>query len=304
MQPGSDPDRLGFALLGDLRVRRAGADVVLGGPRQRSVLAALLLRPNELVTVDELVAGLWGERPSGAPDVTLRTYVWRLRNLLEPVRDTPRVLLSRARGYRLAVEPDSVDVWRVGRLQERARKCSAERPADARELLTEALAQWRGEPLAGLPGSLMHRERERLSQVRLSLREERLALDVALDGPSGHLPELEALAADHPFRERLHGLLIRALQRQGRTSEARTVYEALRLRLVEHLGIEPGPELSELCRELDADGPTGPSIASSPSRPGQLDQLPPPLTQFTGRQGHIARIGQALTVRTGPGLGL
>ncbi|MFF3066982.1 BTAD domain-containing putative transcriptional regulator [Kitasatospora sp. NPDC057936] len=304
MRPGSDPDRPSFALLGDLRVRRAGADVALGGPRQRSVLAALLLRPNTVVPMEELVAGLWGERPSGAPDVTLRTYVWRLRNLLEPVRDSPRVLLSQARGYRLAVEPDRVDLWRVGRLKEQAGKCSAERPADARDMLTEALAQWRGEPLAGLPGPLMRRERERLSQLRLALREERLALDVALDGPSGCLPELEALAADHPFRERLHGLLIRALQRQGRMSEARAVYDALRLRLVEHLGLEPGPELSALCHELDADSPAGSRTAPAPSRPVQLDQLPPPPAQFTGRQEHIARIGRALTERTGPGLRL
>ncbi|MEU8513804.1 BTAD domain-containing putative transcriptional regulator [Kitasatospora sp. NPDC048722] len=304
MRPGSDPDRLSFALLGDLRVRRAGADVALGGPRQRSVLAALLLRPNAVVPVEELVAGLWGERPSGAPDVTLRTYVWRLRNLLEPVRDSPRVLLSQARGYRLAVAPDRVDLWRVWRLREQAAKCSAERPADAQDILAEALAQWRGEPLAGLPGPLMHRERERLSQLRLALREERLALDVALDLPSGYLPELEALAADHPFRERLHGLLIRALQRQGRMSEARTVYDALRSRLMEHLELEPGPELSALCHVLDAGSSAGARTAPAHSRPVQLDQLPTPPAQFTGRQEHITRIGQALTERTGPGLRL
>ncbi|MEE1782452.1 BTAD domain-containing putative transcriptional regulator [Streptomyces sp. SP17BM10] len=304
MRPGSDSDRPGFELLGDLRVRRAGADVVLGGPRQRSVLAALLLRPNAVVPVEELVAGLWGERPSGAPDVTLRTYVWRLRNLLEPVRDSPRVLLSQSGGYRLAVEADSVDLGRVGRLRERAAKCCAERPAEARDLLTEALAQWRGEPLTGLPGPLMHRERERLAHLRLALREERLALDVALDGPAGYLPELEALAADHPFRERLHGLLIRALLRQGRTSEARAVYDALRIRLVEHLGLEPGPELSALCHELDVGSPAGPTAAAAPGRSARLDRLPPPPDRFTGRQEHLTRIGQALTERTGPGLRL
>ncbi|MFD7584507.1 BTAD domain-containing putative transcriptional regulator [Kitasatospora sp. NPDC059811] len=342
MRPDHDQDSLSFALLGTLRVRRAGTDLQLGGPQQRSVLAALLLRPNAVVTVDELIADLWGDQPPGAPDTVLRTYVWQLRNLLEPVRTAPTVLISRTGGYRLAVEPDRVDVWQVKRLQELAGTCAAERPQDARNALGEALAQWRGEPLAGLPGPLMCRERERLSRLRLTLLEERLALDVALDvapdvaldvaldAPSGYLPELEQLAGDHPLHERLQELLIRALHRQGRTSEARAVYDALRLRLVEQLGIEPGPVLTELCHDLGVDatirsrtGAPGPDLrpdvplppesadrgADSAADREDLDQLPPVLPQFIGRQDHVARIGRALTGqaptgRTSPALRL
>ncbi|MFD0403180.1 BTAD domain-containing putative transcriptional regulator [Kitasatospora sp. NPDC127121] len=344
MRPDHDQDSLSFALLGTLRVRRAGTDLHLGGPQQRSVLAALLLRPNAVVTVDELIADLWGDQPPGAPDTALRTYVWQLRNLLEPVRTAPTVLISRTGGYRLAVEPDRVDVWQVKRLQELAGTYAAERPQDARNALGEALAQWRGEPLAGLPGPLMCRERERLSRLRLTLLEERLALDVALDvapdvapdvaldaaldAPSGYLPELEQLAGDHPLHERLQELLIRALHRQGRTSEARAVYDALRLRLVEQLGIEPGPVLTELCHDLGVDatirsrtGAPGPDLrpdvplppesadrgadsavgrdadcgADSAADRENLDQLPPVLPKFIGRQDHVARIGRALT---------
>ncbi|MEV7924194.1 BTAD domain-containing putative transcriptional regulator [Kitasatospora sp. NPDC088264] len=354
MRPDHDQDSLSFALLGELRVRRAGTDLHFGGPQQRSVLAALLLRPNAVVTVDELIDGLWGDRPPGAPDTSLRTYVWQLRNLLEPVRTAPRVLVSRTGGYRLAVEPDRVDLWRVKRLQELAGTCAAKRPQDARNALGEALAQWRGEPLAGLPGPLMCRERERLSRLRLTLLEERLALDVALDvahgaglgaaldAPSGYLSELEQLAGDHPLHERLQELLIRALRRQGRTSEARAVYDALRLRLVEQLGIEPAPALTELCHDLGVDaamrsrtaapGPgLRPDVPLSPASADRgaerdverdvdrsagdaadseaLDQLPPVLAQFIGRQEHIAGIGQALTGqapagRTSPALRL
>ncbi|MFJ2808718.1 AfsR/SARP family transcriptional regulator [Kitasatospora sp. NPDC087271] len=350
MRPDHDQDSLSFALLGELRVRRAGTDLYLGGPQQRSVLAALLLRPNAVVTVDELIDGLWGDRLPGAPDTSLRTYVWQLRNLLEPVRTAPRVLVSRTGGYRLAVEPDRVDLWRVKRLQELAGTCAAERPQDARNALGEALAQWRGEPLAGLPGPLMCRERERLSRLRLTLLEERLALDVALDAPSGYLSELEQLAGDHPLHERLQELLIRALHRQGRASEACAVYDALRLRLVEQLGIEPAPALTELCHDLGVDaamrsraaapGPDlRPDVPLSPASADRgaerdverdvdrgaerdvdrsagdaadseaLDQLPPVLAQFIGRQEHIAGIGQALTGqapagRTSPALRL
>ncbi|MEU8925917.1 BTAD domain-containing putative transcriptional regulator [Kitasatospora sp. NPDC048545] len=286
MPLAGDPNQLSFALLGALRVQRAGAAVELGAPRQRSVLVALLLRPDSVVTVDELVDDLWGDRPPGSPVITLRSYISQLRKLLEPARDTPTVLLSQAGGYRLAIDPDLVDLGRVRRLHELAGRCSAAHPERARDHLRDALSLWHGEPLLDLPGPFLRRERERLSELRLTLLEERLALDVVLGGPADHLPELESLAAGHPFRERLQGLLIRALHRQGRAPEARAVYDALHARLVEHLGIEPGPELAALRDGLDPD------------------QLPPALPHFTGRQEHVVRIDRALTARTGPALRL
>ncbi|MFI8458609.1 BTAD domain-containing putative transcriptional regulator [Kitasatospora sp. NPDC085464] len=287
-----DPNPLSFALLGPLRVQRAATALELGAPRQRSVLVALLLRPDSVVTVDELVDELWGDHPPGSPVVALRSYVSQLRKLLEPSRDTPTVLLSQAGGYRLAVAPDQIDLWRARHLHELAGRCSAGQPDHARALLSEALSLWHGDPLAGLPGPFIDRERERLAELRLTLLEERLALDVTLDvtpaaDPSDYLPELEALAAGHPFRERLQALLIRALHRRGRTPEARAVYDALHARLVEHLGIEPGPELASLRREL-----TDP------------DQLPPALPHFTGRWHHVTDITRALTDHPGPGLRL
>ncbi|MEU9045305.1 MULTISPECIES: BTAD domain-containing putative transcriptional regulator [unclassified Kitasatospora] len=281
---------LSFAVLGALRVQRAGTALDLGTPRQRAVLAALLLRPDAVVTVDQLTDDLWGDRPPGSPVVTLRSYISQLRKLLEPVRETPTVLLSQAGGYRLAIDADRVDLSRVKQLQELAGKCFTEQPERARGLLAEALSLWHGEPLLDLPGPLMQRERERLSELRLTLLEERLALDVTIADPAAYLPELEALADAHPFRERLQGLLIRALHRLSRTPEARAVYDALHSRLVDHLGIEPGPELAALFHELDGSGAP--------------DQLPPAPPYFTGRHDHVAQIGQALTAQTGPGLRL
>ncbi|GHF65909.1 regulatory protein AfsR [Kitasatospora xanthocidica] len=269
-----------------MQVQRSGSAIALGAPRQRSVLVSLLLRPDAVVTVDELIDDLWGDQPPGSPLITLRSYVSQLRKLLEPARETPTVLLSQAGGYRLAVDPDQVDLWRAKQLHELAGRCSPEQPEQARARLRQALSLWHGEPLADLPGPLMQRERERLSELHLTLLEERLALDVALADPADYLPELESLTADHPFRERLQALLIRALHRQGRTPEARTVYDTLHERLVERLGIEPGPELAALRDELDPD------------------QLPSPLPHFTGRRDHVARLGHALTSRTGPGLRL
>ncbi|MER7583958.1 BTAD domain-containing putative transcriptional regulator [Kitasatospora sp. NPDC097691] len=291
MPLAGDRNPLSFALLGPLRVHRAGTVLELGAPRQRSVLAALLLRPDSVVTVDELIDDLWGDQPPGSPVVALRSYVSQLRKLLEPTRDTPTVLLSQARGYRLAIDADLIDLWRAKHLHELAARCSADQPRRARAHLAEALALWQGEPLADLSGRLIDRERERLSEFRLTLLEERLALDVTLAADpsefSDFLPELEALAADHPFRERLQGLLIRALHRQGRTPAARAVYDSLHSRLVEHLGIEPGPELAALRDELTAP-----------------DQLPPALPHFTGRQHHVTDIHRALTDHPGPGLRL
>ncbi|WP_259470735.1 BTAD domain-containing putative transcriptional regulator [Streptomyces sp. 1114.5] len=268
-------------------MQHADTAIELGAPRQRAVLAALLLRPNSVVTVDELIVDLWGEQPPGSPTVTLRSYISQLRKLLEPARESPIVLVSQAGGYRLAIDPSHVDVWQVKQLRELAGRHSVEQPQQARHHLHEALSLWSGEPLLGLPGPLMQRERDRLSELRLTLLEERLALDVTLAAPSELLPELQVLAADHPFRERLQGLLIRALHRQSRTDEARAVYDALHTRLVEHLGIEPGPELAALRAELD-----------------EQDQLPPELPHFTGRHDHVARIHQALTGQTRPGLSL
>ncbi|MFE6054727.1 BTAD domain-containing putative transcriptional regulator [Kitasatospora sp. NPDC056446] len=279
-----DPGPLDFSLLGALRVRRSGSTIELGAPRQRSVLVALLLRPDAVVPVDELISDLWGDEPPGSPVVTLRSYVSQLRRLLEPARETPTVLLSRSGGYRLAIEPDRIDLWWVKHLHELAGKAST--PQRARDHLREALSLWRGEPLADLPGPLMDRERRRLSELRLTLREELLALDPSAD----RLPELESLAAEHPFRERLQALLIRTLHHNGRTAEARAVHDALHSRLVEHLGIEPGPDITALRHELDPDP--------------DPDQLPPSPEHFTGRRTQVADVARALADRTTPGLRL
>ncbi|MEU4119775.1 BTAD domain-containing putative transcriptional regulator [Kitasatospora sp. NPDC028055] len=278
MRPGADPAPLEFALLGALRVQRADTTVELGAPRQRAVLVALLLRPNSVVAIDQLTDDLWGDEPPGSPVVALRSYISQLRKLLEPVREKPSLLLSQSGGYRLAIDPHHVDLWRVRQLHELAGK----HPQQAQAHLSNALALWRGEPLADLPGPLMERERQRLSELRLTLQEERFALDHSAD----QLPELAALAAEHPFRERLQALLIRTLHRSGRTAEARAVHDALHARLVEHLGIEPGPEITALRHELDPD---------------QLPSSPP---HFTGRQAHVADIARALTDRTSTGLRL
>ncbi|MFD5465776.1 BTAD domain-containing putative transcriptional regulator [Kitasatospora sp. NPDC127059] len=279
MRPVADPAPLEFALLGALRVRRAGTAVELGAPRQRAVLVSLLLRPNTVVTVDQLTDDLWGDEPPGSPVVALRSYVSQLRKLLDPT-----VLVSQSGGYRLVIEPGRIDLWRVRQLHELAGK----NPRQAREHLAEALALWRGEPLADLPGPLMGRERQRLSELRLTLQEELLSLSDSAD----RLTELEALAAEHPFRERLQTLLIRTLHRSGRTTEARTVYDALHSRLVEQLGIEPGPEITALRHELDLRHALDP------------DQLPEAPAHFTGRQEHVADIARALTDRSTPGLRL
>jgi len=311
---------LRFSVLGPMRCRRGDTVLSLGSPQQQAMLAALLLRPGGAAGVGDLVDALWGEEPPSAAATTLRTYAWRLRKLLEPDRHTPAVLVSLAHGYRLVLPPGAVDAQHAKQLAARAEaEAATGRPAQARELLNEALDLWQGEPLSGVPGPYAERQRNRLGEMRLTLLEERLALDLKLGRAAHCVPELIALTTEHPLRERSHGLLMRALCHSGRQADALAAFRRLREVLVEQLGVEPGAELTELhqqilngetteARELlpaaargsaveaptaDAGPPAAPGTPlSGPPRPAQL---PPAPADFIGRSAQADEIRAALT---------
>ncbi|MET7681097.1 BTAD domain-containing putative transcriptional regulator [Streptomyces sp. NPDC005423] len=252
-----------FTVLGPVRAWRGEQELDLGSPQQRAVLAALLLRRERPVTIGELVQSVWGEeRPATAVSV-LRTYVSRLRKVLEPGRDaaeTPRTLVSFDDGYALWLrEDDTLDLTEFERRVVAARRLRADGESTAAaELLHTALAGWQGAALSGLPGPLAESESFRLNEERLDTLELRLELDVELGRHGEVIAELLTLVGAHPLREPLCRLLMLALYRSGRQAEALAAYGRTRATLAAELGIQPGAALRELHeRILAADTSLG-----------------------------------------------
>lgn len=241
-----------FAVLGPVAVRNDGRDLPLGGPKQRAVLAILLLDANKVVSRDRLIDGLWGESPPATAAHTLDNYISRLRKSLGEGR-----VLRRPPGYLLHVENEELDLDRFERLlDDGRRRFSDGDAADAAEALQAALRLWRGPALADvLYEPFAQHEAERLEERRLIAMEARIDADVALGRDSELVPELEALVREHPQRERLLGQLMLALYRAGRQTEALTAFGSARQRLAEELGLEPASQLAELQRRILAHDP-------------------------------------------------
>jgi peptide/nickel transport system substrate-binding protein len=207
------------------------------------LLAVLLLHHDEVVSVDTLIDELWGERPPPTAAKNVQVYVSHLRRALGD-----GVLATRSPGYVLRLEAGQVDAERFRELVDEAR---GQEPARAAEGVRGALTLWRGPPLADFSyDSFAQEEIRRLEELHLSALEERIESELALGRHKDVLPELEALARANPLRERLQRQLVLALYRCGRQAEALEAYRAARRRLVEELGLEPGPELRQLERAI------------------------------------------------------
>ncbi|WP_202637884.1 AfsR/SARP family transcriptional regulator [Bailinhaonella thermotolerans] len=289
----------------------------LGPPRQRAVLALLALETGRTVPVERLIQALWGERaPEGARGL-VQGYVSRLRRLLS---GTGAKISYSPQGYLLDLPAEQVDVHEFRALVTRARDME---PDEARAAgLRRAVALWRGEPLAGITGGeLLDRLRDTLGEERLAVTEECLNVETRAGRDAVLIPELIALVTEHPFREGLVGLLMTALWRAGRRVDALDRYERTRRRLVDELGLDPGPELRQLhqriltgaagasgppawimagaaasARSAAARGtaaPAGPAVPDVPSAavraaPAAVPaQLPSEPGHFTGREGEL-----------------
>jgi DNA-binding SARP family transcriptional activator/ABC-type transport system substrate-binding protein len=252
-----------FAVLGGLEVRIDGRAVPLGGPKQRALLALLLLDANEVVSRDRLIDRLWGERPPASAQRSLDSYVSRLRALLGADR-----IERRAPGYLLNVEPGELDLARFEELLEQGRSDAARGDAAAaRDHLRHALALWRGRPLADLEYEpFAAAEAVRLEERRLLALEARIDAELELGGGPELVSELEQLVAEQPFRERLLGQLMTALYRAGRQADALAAFRAGRQRLSAELGLEPSPDLRELERRILEHDPALGAVASPPIR--------------------------------------
>ncbi|MEU2714599.1 BTAD domain-containing putative transcriptional regulator [Streptomyces sp. NPDC007205] len=217
----------------------------IGSPKVRVLLAALLLEPGRVVSVESLKDALWGGAPPVSAQASLHNHVTRLRRLL----DDPDRLRAVPPGYVLRVDHGELDVHVFDARVAEARAAHARRdwPGVVRAC-TAGLALWRGTPLSGLPADLGgYALVQRLGEARLLLLEWRYDAELAFGGArlAGILPELAALVAEHPLREAYHRQLMLALYRTGRQAEALAVHRDLRARLIEELGIEPGPAVRE-----------------------------------------------------------
>jgi predicted ATPase/DNA-binding SARP family transcriptional activator len=278
---------LAIGLLGPVTATVDGAPIDIGGARAETLLALLAMRPGAPVSVDALIDALWsGEPPDGA-GTTLRSYASRLRAALGEGATIERV----SAGYRLAIEPESVDMTRFeSGVREGYELLGRGRYRRATQALRTALGLWRGEPFAGLPdlGPFMA-EIARLHELRLHALETRLAADLEVGRASELVDELEGLVAAYPFRERLWRHLMLALYRAGRQGDALAAYHRARRALDEELGIEPGAELRELESAILRQDVAPPSARRTPAI-----SLPAPLTSFIGRDRELAEGGELL----------
>ncbi len=238
-----------FRILGPLEVRVGAGVTPIPRRRERALLAALLLRPGELVSTDRLVEAIWGEDPP-------RTAVGSLQNAVSELRKAlgPDVVATRSPGYVLVVDPETIDAVRFERAVQRAAGLS---PPERAEALAGALALWRGPALADLADEPFARnEAARLDELRLAATEERIAADLELGRGADLVAEIEAHVVANPLRERLRGQLMLALYRSGRQAEALEAYQDARSALVDGLGIDPSPALQELERRILRQDPT------------------------------------------------
>ena len=243
---------LEFLLLGPLEVRRDGSPLDLGPPKQRAVLALLLLRANHVVSTTRLIDELWGEAPPETARAALQVYVAGLRKALG---DGQATLGTKAPGYILEVAPGALDLDRFERLRDEARACDD--PAHRSGLLRDALALWRDTPLGEFDGEPFAAiAAQQLEERRLAVLEERIDTDLVLGRHARLVAELDALVVQHPYRERFRGQLMLALYRSGRQADALAAYRDAREAFASGLGLEPGPELKALERAVLEQDPS------------------------------------------------
>ena len=230
---------LEFLILGPLEVRRGDGAVNVGSSKQRALLGALLLHPNETVSTTRLADAIWGDRPPATAEKLVQGYVHALRKRLGD-----GVLETQAPGYRLNVAPRSLDLAEFEQLVDKARTAPRRRPSQLRR---RALALWRGAALADVVIEGADRNMvARLNDLRLAAQIDHIDAELALGRHASVVGELETLTAANPYQERLAAQLMLALYRSGRQAEALESYRGLRRRLDEELGLQPSQELRDL----------------------------------------------------------
>lgn len=267
------PAPIGIRMLGPMQVTVGTETIDVGGPKERAVLALLVLEAGP-ITSDRLIAGLWGDDPPTSARKTLQTYIWRLR---QPLPDGS--LLTGHGGYEL--RGADCDVQRFEQMAKAAATAEQD-PVRALRLHEQALAEWRGEPFTSCsPTERLEVETARLEELRARMVEGRMRSALSLGRHSEITGDLERLVQIHPLREELWRMLILAQYRSGRQADALRSFQRVRRILVEELGVEPGPRLAELEQDVLHQRIDAPAGQSGPA------PLPPrrhvPTTRLVGR---------------------
>jgi DNA-binding SARP family transcriptional activator/tetratricopeptide (TPR) repeat protein len=293
-----------FGVLGPLQVRSDGRPIPVGAPMQRALLAALLLHANQVVAAEQLIDYLWDQTPPPSARTTLQNYILRLRRLLppRPERAARPLLVTTAPGYLLQLRPGELDLDRFQRLVADARASTTQgQLGRAASLLRDALALWRGPPLCDVASEpLRRRHLPRLEDQRLGALEARIDADLQLGLHAELTGELHGLVDEQPLRERFRAQLMLALYRCGRQAEALEVFRATWRLLHGELGIQPGPDLRRLEQAILREDPSLdlPAIAVADRPPAAAisppHQLPPAVTDFTGRRQHLDELDRFL----------
>jgi DNA-binding SARP family transcriptional activator/tetratricopeptide (TPR) repeat protein len=292
---------LKYRLLGPVTVVGADGPARLGGPKQRTVLAALLLNANQVVSEDQLIDLLWEDRPPASARGQLQVRVWELRKLLGR-----EVIVRREPGYLIEVGDGELDVEVFDDMIKDARRLiDRGEPRRGVDRLRAVLELWQGPPLGGTTDMLVRRSGQVLAEQRMAALETLFDAELAI-GRHGHvLQELRRFVNEYPFGERLQEQLMLALQRSGRTPEALEVYNETRERLDAELGVEPGKRLRAMHVQVlqgEEDEPEPPQVVVpavevvAPSRPAEL---PRDVRGFAGRAEQLARLDRQLGARAG-----
>ncbi|MFD1148555.1 AfsR/SARP family transcriptional regulator [Saccharothrix hoggarensis] len=290
---------LEFGVLGPLQVLADGRQLVIGRKGMRGLLAMLVLEANRVVPIDEIVDSLWADDPPATARTIVHGYVSRLRRMLEQADPAGSArILTTPPGYQLSVDPWRLDFHRARQLVAGARG----KPAPIRaQLLRESLGLWRGQVLTDVPGDPITTD---LEELRLAAVEERIEAELELGRHLELVGELRQLVNEHPFRERLVGHMMRALYRSGQRADALDAYQRFHRRVVDELGIDPGPGLRVLHEQVLRDDPALSSpghaeVVSVPPRPGVVvpAQLPAAASGFIGRDEELAWLDRLCDAR-------
>src|SRR5918999_1712987 len=291
--PVSVPAGMDFRILGPLEVLdESRSRVALGGDKQRVLLGLLLVNAGETLNTDRLIEELWGKRPPATAAKTVQVHISRLRKALAGAGNgSEDLVVTREHGDQLEVDPERIDSRRFERLLAEGRsELGANRPERAAPALEEALALWRGRPLADLAyEAFAQNEIARLDDLRVTAQEHLIEAKLALGGHAEVVGQLEALIGEHPYREGLRAQLMLALYRCERQADALQAYQDARSTLVEELGIEPGERLRELERAILAQDP-GLQLAAREGLAVTEPAAASPRGAFVGRERELAEL--------------
>ncbi|MFF9348219.1 BTAD domain-containing putative transcriptional regulator [Streptomyces sp. NPDC014734] len=297
MSSGTGQPQLQFKILGPLSVTAQGRPVSIGGSRQRTILAMLLLRPGNVVSVDVLVEAVWNGRPPATARTQVAICIAALRKRFKVEGCDDEVILTAHPGYVLALDHHYLDATDFDRLVADAQEAvRQQRPVDAATLYEEALDLWQGPALAGVAGTQVEDEIQRLEELRLATYDSFVEVQLELGHHRDIIPGLVSVVRDHPLRERSRHALMLAQYRVGRRAEAMETFREGWEESVEGLGLEPGPELQELHTAILQDDPGLITPATTAPRPATTErrmpmELPADVPDFVGRVPQLAALG-------------